>query len=249
MPDFQENTTLICLFHSSNHAETTIKQLHQAGIAPSAIVTLGGDRTEDSQAHLAALKQMGVPERDLQHLHKGLDDGGSILAVQAVSEHVDTVQRIFAENKAEKIDEVALAGDSAAAPLAATGAAIPIVEEELQVGKRTVDQGGVRVFRRVVEMPVEASVNLREEHVVIERKPVDRAATAADLTLSGRVIELTETAEESFVGKSAHVVEEVVVGKQVSRHTEHITDTVRKTQVEVEEIASAEPSLHSRTTL
>src|SRR5437764_3366736 len=52
-------------------------------------------------------------------------------------------------------------------------AAIPVVEEQLKVGKREVQRGGVRVFSRVVETPVNESVNLREEHVNVERRPVN----------------------------------------------------------------------------
>ena len=114
---------------------------------------------------------------------------------------------------------------------------IPIVEEELVVGKREVNRGGVRVYRRMVEIPVEESIQLREEHVTVERRPVDRAVTEQDLAFQGgHTIELTETAEEAVVGKSAYVVEEVHIGKQASERTERIHDTVRRTEVQLEEI-------------
>ena len=115
----------------------------------------------------------------------------------------------------------------------------------MSVGKRTVDAGGVRVYRRIVEIPVEDSVSLREEHINVDRRTVDRAVTDADLLAQGeRVIELTETAEEAVVGKVARVVEEVHVGKQMSEHTERIEDTVRRTEVEVEEIVPGESAAH-----
>ena len=47
---------------------------------------------------------------------------------------------------------------------------------------------------------------------------------------------MTATGEEAVVGKTSRVVEEVLVGKQSSQHTEQITDSVRKTEVEVEEV-------------
>jgi len=115
--------------------------------------------------------------------------------------------------------------------------AIPVVEEQLQVGKRTVDQGGVRIYRRIVEIPAEETIKLREEHVVVERNAVDRAATPAEMEGRGnRSIELTETAEEAVITKNARVVEEVMVGKETAEHTEHIRETVRRTEVEVEEL-------------
>jgi len=99
-----------------------------------------------------------------------------------------------------------------------------------------VDQGGVRVYRRVIDIPVDQSVTLREEHVTMDRRPVSRAVTDPDVAFGARTIELTETAEEAVVSKSARVVEEVLVGKTASQHTETIHDTVRRTEVEVEEI-------------
>lgn len=110
---------------------------------------------------------------------------------------------------------------------------IPVVQEELQVGKRMVQRGGVRIFNRVVERPVEEQVTLREEHVRVDRHATDRPATEADLR-GGEVIEVTEMAEEPIVGKRSRVVEEVTVGKESTNRTETIRDTVRQTDVEVE---------------
>lgn len=115
--------------------------------------------------------------------------------------------------------------------------AIPVIEEELQVGKREVERGGARIRSRIIEKPVEASVRLREEHVVVNRRPVNRAVTDADLTnFKEGDIQLTERAEEAVVGKQARVVEEVSVGKNVTEHEETVRDTVRRTDVEVDEV-------------
>ncbi|MFS2214480.1 DUF2382 domain-containing protein [Telluria sp. Tellsp104] len=114
-------------------------------------------------------------------------------------------------------------------------AAIPVVQEEVRVGKRQVERGGVRVFSRLVETPVNETVSLREEHVSVERRPVDQPLDPADVAaLKDQTIELRETAEEAIVQKSARVVEEVVVGKEVSQRQQNIKDTVRHTEVEVQ---------------
>jgi len=113
---------------------------------------------------------------------------------------------------------------------------IPVIEEELQVGKRAVERGGARVRSRVIEKPVEETLRLREEHIVVNRQPVNRAVTDADMqNLKDGDIELTERAEEAVVSKQARVVEEVSVGKEVSEREETIRDTVRRTDVDVEE--------------
>ena len=90
---------------------------------------------------------------------------------------------------------------------------IPVVEEKLNVGKREVERGGASIRSRVVEKPVEATVRLREEHVVVNRRPVDRAITDADRkNFQPGEMNITERAEVPVIGKEARVVEEVEVG-------------------------------------
>jgi uncharacterized protein (TIGR02271 family) len=124
----------------------------------------------------------------------------------------------------------------------------PVVEEELKIGKRDVQRGGVRVYQRVQEKPVEEAVQLRQEHVKVERHAVDQPASEADIAaFKEGTVELREMAEEPVVSKTAHVVEEVVVGKEVSQETANIKDTVRRTDVEVEQLG-ADASGASRNT-
>ncbi len=117
---------------------------------------------------------------------------------------------------------------------------IPIVEEQLAVGKREVARGGVRVRSYVQETPVHEQVSLREEHVDVERRAVNEPLRSGDLAdaFQERSFEMTETAEEAVVAKNARVVEEVVVHKDVSEHVEQIDDTVRRTEVDVDQIGT-----------
>ena len=109
---------------------------------------------------------------------------------------------------------------------------VPRVEEKLKVGKQREERGGVRVYSRVVEQPAQANVNLREEHVNVERRPVDRPAGPE--AFKERTIEATESHEVPVVTKEARVVEEVALHKDVTEHPQTVQDTVRKTEVEVE---------------
>ncbi len=130
-------------------------------------------------------------------------------------------------------------GSKAQPQTARSGDAIPVIEEQLQVGKRVVQRGGVRIFRHVTETPVQESVQLREERVKVERTPVDQPASAADIeAFKEGTTEVRATAEEAVVGKTARVVEEVRVGKEVSERTETVKDTVRRTDVEVEQLGA-----------
>jgi uncharacterized protein (TIGR02271 family) len=117
------------------------------------------------------------------------------------------------------------------------GGSIPVIEEELQVGKRVARRGGVRVYSRVIDQPVEENVELREERVTVDRRQVDRAVSPGELSgLRDQSIEVTEVTEEPVVQKRARVKEEVVVGKETNRRTEKVRDTVRRTEVEVEKM-------------
>jgi uncharacterized protein (TIGR02271 family) len=117
---------------------------------------------------------------------------------------------------------------------------IEVVEEEMQVGKRAVETGGVRIKSYVHEVPVEEDVHLRKEHVEVERRPVNRPATSADLnTFREGTIEVRETQEEAVIAKDARVVEEIHVHKDVDERTEKVRDTVRRTEVEVERLGAS----------
>lgn len=124
---------------------------------------------------------------------------------------------------------------------------IPIIEEDLQVGKREVETGGVRIRSRIIERPVEESLRLRTERVTVERNPVNRAVSPNDLNnFKEESYELTEHAEVPVVSKEARVVEEVRIGKDVDERVENVKDTVRKTEVDVDQYRSDEESSRFR---
>jgi len=112
---------------------------------------------------------------------------------------------------------------------------IPVTEEQLQVGKRAVDRGRVRVRSFVTERPVEEQVGLQEERVRVERRPVDRPVSDSDAAFREREIEAVERGEEAVVSKQARVTEEIQLHKDRDTRTETVRDTVRKQDVKVED--------------
>jgi len=130
-----------------------------------------------------------------------------------------------------------------------TNQAIQVIEENLQVGKREVETGGVRVRSRIVERPVEEHLRLREERINIQRNPVNRPVSDADLNnFREGTIEMTEHAEVPVVNKEARVVEEITLGKEVTEREEVISDTVRKTEVDVDNLSGDANSLRTDNT-
>ena len=182
------------------------------------------------------------------HYSEAVTRGGSVVTVDCeTDEQADRAEAILNRFGGE-VDERGAGyrqGAYAAGESVETGRAdlteggearIPVIEEELRVGKREVEGGGVRVRTRVVERPVEEAVRLREERVNVERRPVNRPVTEADLgAFREGTFELTERREEAVVDKQARVVEEVAINKEVGERTETVRDTVRSTDVDVEE--------------
>ena len=141
---------------------------------------------------------------------------------------------------ASQTDLSAMSSENAAAPprntaTAGTEEVIPVYEEQLRVGKRDVSHGRVRIRSYVVETPVNEQVRLRSESVQVERKPVDRPVAAGDALFQDRVIEAEERAEEAVVAKDARVKEELTLRKTTDDRTQDISDTVRHTEVEIED--------------
>lgn len=125
---------------------------------------------------------------------------------------------------------------------------IPVVEERLRVGKREVDRGGVRVRSYVVEDPVHEQVSLHEERVEVERRPATGRTATGRNAFKEQTIELKERGEEAVVAKDAVVKEEVVVRKTGEERIEQIDDTVRRTEVDVDDTrTSSKGERNSRT--
>ncbi|MDR5798031.1 YsnF/AvaK domain-containing protein [Caballeronia sp. LZ008] len=191
---------------------------------------------------------------EVGHYHEAVRRGGALLSVDVSDEiAVERVRDALYAAGAVDIDSrvaqwrgTGYTGHDRNAPtytadeIAAERQAFPVVQETLEVGKREVQTGGVRVYSRVTETPVSESVNLREERATIERRAVDRPATAADLKEGS--VEIRETQEQPVVAKTARVVEEVVVAKEALTRTETVNDTVRGTKVDVERTDGADDS-------
>jgi len=119
-----------------------------------------------------------------------------------------------------------------AKPSSGTEEVIPLAEENLEIGKRTVDRGTTRVRRYVVERPVERDVTLHGQRITIERRrPVETSVPGH--AFEERTVEVRETEEVPVVEKTARVVEEVAIRKEETERTEKVHDTVRREEVEV----------------
>ena len=236
------------LFSNDDHAD---KQVYSSAINRGNTVLTVDASTDDEIERASDIiegfgplnidEPQGLPGQAAPQAYQGAHQGGQASASGSMQDAGTATGGMQGGTQAT------VAGAQQGTQPAATGSmqrttteeqAIPVIQEELKVGKRTVQRGGVRVYQRVIETPVQEDITLREEHVTIERHPVDQAIAPDQVpAFQEKSYELHESAEEAVVEKSARVVEEVVVGKEVSQRQEQISDTVRSTDVEVEQIA------------
>ena len=105
-------------------------------------------------------------------------------------------------------------------------------EEELRVGKQSVETGTVRLRKWVETEPVETDVELRRETAHVERETIDQPV--ADAQLGEQEVEIELRAERPVVEKRTVAKERISVGKDVETETQRVSDEVRKERVELD---------------
>ncbi|MDB6452585.1 YsnF/AvaK domain-containing protein [Falsirhodobacter sp. 20TX0035] len=251
-----------------NQAGVSSSQIRmEGGNDTTTTTTTTTSGTHEDKGFWDKLGDYFFPDEDRYTYAEGLSRGGYLVTVTGITgAEYDTVLDILDDEGTVNLDEREASWRSegwggyessayaapVARPMTTPGAStsadidrtdddvIPVVEERLRVGKRDTQHGRVRVRAYTVEEPVSETVDLREEHVELERRPVDRAVTAAD-AFTDRTLEAEEYREEAVVSKDARVVEEVGLRKTSDTHRETISDTVRHTEVEIEDDRTDRP--------
>src|SRR3954468_1576160 len=110
---------------------------------------------------------------------------------------------------------------------------IGVGEEVLNVGTRMVPGKTTRVRRIVEQTPVQQDVTLHSETVILERRrPL---ATNGSDVLTEVTVEMSDFNEVPVVSKAVHLVEEVLLRKEVTSRIETIRDTVKRDKLEIEQ--------------
>ncbi|QYC44132.1 Stress response protein YsnF [Nonomuraea coxensis DSM 45129] len=109
-------------------------------------------------------------------------------------------------------------------------------EEQLRIGKETVESGRVRLRKYVETETVQESVPLSHEEIVIEREPIREGEMAAGTYEIGEDEQsMTLHEERAVIGKETRPVERVHARKQSVEHEETVSGTVRKEHLEIDE--------------
>jgi uncharacterized protein (TIGR02271 family) len=116
-------------------------------------------------------------------------------------------------------------------------ARIPLHEEEVRVGKREVEVGGIRLRKIVRTETVSQPVELEREEVVIERVPASEASKAGEAvgrSFAEEEVFIPLRREEAVIEKKDRIREEVRAHKAREIERQQVSETVRKEDVKVE---------------
>ena len=255
--DDRSGNRIVAGFENADRARTARKALTEAGIDNAKMELLDNRSDLDNWT---AIKRHAVPDEDAHLYAEGLGRGHSILVVEVTASEHDGAMKVLERCNPIDIDDHAAqwrnsgwtgvhpgkaawdvrrqssTGTTTAAGAGAQEQVIPVYEEELKVGKRQVEQGHVRVRVYTVEHPVQEGLTLREERVALERRPVNRPVSEMPGdAFQERTVDVTTNREEPVIAKEARIKEEIRVRKEADQRTETVRDSVRHTEVEVED--------------
>ena len=128
-----------------------------------------------------------------------------------------------------------------------SAAEMALHEEQLKVGKRNVVAGQVRLHKIVRTEQVNVPVELKSEHVVVERIPASEAKGTVTTSFNEERIEIPLSREEAVVEKVSQVTGGVRVRKTEEVRQETVHDSVRREDVEEERVDPSESGKIART--
>jgi uncharacterized protein (TIGR02271 family) len=242
---------VVAIYDTEAKANAAIETLKLAGYSTANVSLI----RDEGEAEKAGLHEPGVWRRlfgrdldpnDAAVFGRSIKEGSAIVAVRATETEAPKVMSLLDSHQPLNIRDRAEAYGLAAAASLARNVTTPaklnseevvrLAEEQLNVGKQMVESGHTRIRRYLVEKPVEANVTLHEEHAEVIRRAITDPAYVKDIDWSDKTIDVTETDEEAVVNKTARVTEEVVIRRQGSDHTQTVHATVRRQQIDVEQV-------------
>jgi stress response protein YsnF len=235
--------TVIGLFDDRTEAMRAYDALLSGGFRSADLDILTNDDKDD----VPKLAKLGdsVPEPDVHVYLAGVHQGGTLVTVSAAENTVTKAAEIMAGyhmvNIPARVEELRKTRSTLQLTDPKTDEhVLEVVEEELEVGTQQVERGRMRIYSKVSERAVERQVSLRDETIRVRRRPVSREVPVSDPALFQELsYEMTEVDEEAVVHIRARVIEEVVIGKEVAEKIETIQQTLRRTDVEIEEVPEA----------
>ena len=232
-----------------------------SGAAVDAVDSIDNDDTITGigSGHTTDVENMGASGVTADRLHApdvdmpgnrvpGVQTGGTTTAgadTRGIMEK--TADAITGDRTDDKTGGVVTGGATTGAMGAVSGAAsamgntvrdgvakVELAAEELHVDKTRQQAGEVEIRKEVVEEQVKVPVTLQHEEVVITRHAVDGATTGV-IGDGDEVVRIPVSEEVANVTKTAHVIEEVEVGKRTVTENQTVTGTVRHEELDMDD--------------
>ncbi|MCM3611061.1 YsnF/AvaK domain-containing protein [Planococcus sp. MERTA32b] len=113
-------------------------------------------------------------------------------------------------------------------------------EEQLEIHKERVQTGEINVNKRIVEEQQHLDVPVERDDVMVERRPIaDNGSQGEEIRREpyqvGDELHIPVVEERLVVTKKEVVTEEIVVTKRKINETEHISETVRREEVDIDD--------------
>ncbi|WP_460839515.1 YsnF/AvaK domain-containing protein [Noviherbaspirillum agri] len=188
---------------------------------------LVGARVVDAQGHQASVVSIQqIPDEPDAHAWVRLDDGAQVLVpVGLLAPDAEGAYRL----------PFSIDSSTVQRPVQMT---FPVMEEELQVGKRTVDTGrGVRIHKTVSERQQVVDEPLLREELVVEHVPVGRVVADTDppqTRYEGNTLVVPVLEEVLVVQKQLLLKEELRITRQQHREATPRTVSLRAEEVTLE---------------
>ena len=184
-------------------------------LVPAGLARIVGDDVFFDSLTQAQVEAMEVYDHDYQYSYK---------------EQYEKDRQSFAADTVPEAERMEIADHAYNAPNT-----LELLEERLTVNKDRIVAGLVKVGKHVVTEERNIDVDLEEEHANIQRtnvdRPTDRRIGDVD---SNQTVEVELEAERARVNKETYVAEEVNVGKTTERHTETITETIQREELDID---------------
>ncbi|RZK63564.1 MAG: DUF2382 domain-containing protein, partial [Pedobacter sp.] len=110
---------------------------------------------------------------------------------------------------------------------------LPVGDENLEIEKQQIQTGDERITSRIVERPVEETINPRDEYGNVERTSVNRAVDLSNTNVfQEEELKITESDEVPVIDKQPGVMEEIYIIKDVEE--DKVDETLGDTKGDTE---------------
>ncbi len=253
-----EQSMVVGIFEDQAKAEQAVHELHQAGFRDDQISYSGHGAS--SSGILASLKsfftgeettngnitddlvRIGMSEEDARYYQREYEAGRSIVAVTDGSS-LQEATTILARNGAygakrpsAQATDYGSTGSTSARNTRANpeeGHRLQLREEQLQVYKRSVQTGEVRLGKEIVTEQKTIDIPVTHEEVVIERRPASGQVSDTPIG-EEETIRIPVSEEQVNISKQTVETGEVALGKRKVQEAQQVSDTVHREEAPIE---------------